>query len=255
MKYGVFIELLSNQLINELILQSISPHFILHYTHNFEERWGICTDIYPYKSYFYNEFIENSESYTEWVKKEHSIDVWYNAFFQITIAIYVLQKYFNMTHLDLHSDNILVKKIEKNGYWTYIINGKKYKLKNYGYQFYICDFGHAWIPNNFKSWLVSQKYRKKYIHKGFDIYKLFKSTLSFDTAPKKFKKDVNYVIKKLRSNENFENIIEELWANKYVYDSFGKIKIMDSKPLDIFNTDKELNIKNIPSELKHLVIY
>ena len=73
LKYSSFIELASNQLINELVLQEISPNFILHYTHEFEERWSICAETYPYKSYFYNEFINNSETYTDWVSKEHSI--------------------------------------------------------------------------------------------------------------------------------------------------------------------------------------
>jgi hypothetical protein len=256
LKYGPFIELAANQLINELVLQEISPNFILNYAYEFEERWSICAETYPYKSYFYNEFISNSETYTDWVTKEHSIHLWYNAFFQITVAIYALQKYFNMTHLDLHSDNILVKKIKKGGYWTYVINGKEYKVPNLGYQFYISDFGHAWIPNEFKSWILSQKYKKKQIHRAFDIYHLFKSTLSFDTAPKKFKKDVNYLIRKLRKDDNFENIIEELWDERYVYDSSsGLPKKITSKRLNVYNMDKKLKSKNIPNELKHVVIH
>lgn len=256
LKYGAFIELASNHLINELVLQEISPNFILHYTHDFEERWSICAETYPYKSYFYNEFINDSETYTEWVTREHSIHLWYNAFFQITAAIYALQKYFNMTHLDLHSDNILVKKIKKGGYWTYIIDGKEYKVPNLGYQFYVSDFGHAWIPNEFKSWVISQKYKKKHIHKAFDIYQLFKSTLSFDTAPKKFKKDVNYLIRKLRKNDEFSDIIEELWEERYVYDSSsGLPKKMTSKNLGKYDMDKKLKIKNIPNELKHVVVH
>lgn len=256
LKYSPFIELASNQLTNQLVLQEISPNFILNYDYEFEERWSICADIYPYKSFFYNEFISNSETYTEWVTRDHSIHSWYNAFFQITISIYALQKYFNMTHLDLHSDNILVKKIKKGGYWTYIINNKEYKVPNLGYQFYISDFGHAWIPNEFKSWILSQKYRKKQIHKAFDIYQLFKSIVSFDTAPKKFKKDVNYLIKQLRKNNYFENIIEELWGEKYVYDiSTGLPKKMSSKNLGKYNMDKKLNTKYIPKELKHVVIH
>jgi serine/threonine protein kinase len=256
LKYGIFIELASNQLINELVLQEISPNFILHYTNEFEERWGICAETYPYKSYFYNEFINNSETYTDWVTKEHSIHLWYNAFFQITSAIYALQKYFNMTHLDLHSDNILVRKVKKGGYWTYIINGKQYKVPNLGYQFYISDFGHAWIPNNFKSWFISQKYKKKQIHQGFDMYQLFKSTMSFTTSPSKFRKDVRHVIKKLRKNDSFEDIIEEIWGERYVYDSSsGQEKTMTSKKLETFDMDKKLKTKNVPQELRHLVIH
>jgi len=247
LKHGPFIELAANQLVNQLILQEISPHFILMYDYDFEERWGVCADIYPYKSYFYNEFMDDTETYTDWVSNEHSDEEWYNAFFQITTGIYTLQKYFNMTHLDLHSDNILVKKIKKGGFWSYVIDGETYHLPNLGYQFYIFDFGHAWIPNAFKSWFISQKYKKKQIHKGFDIFKLFQSTLYFDTAPKKFKKDVNHLIRKLRKNEPFENTIQELWKDKYPTRTSHKI-------INIFNMNKKL-VSTLPKELQHLNIY
>jgi len=161
-----------------------------------------------------------------------------------------------MTHLDLHSDNIIVKKVKKGGYWSYIIDGKLYKVPNLGYIFYICDFGHAWIPNNFKSWFISQKYKTKHIHKGFDIYQLFKSTMSFTTSPSKFRKDVRYVIKKLRTNNNFENIIEEIWGDQYVYNSSSKnINKIKAKSIDIYNLDQRLILTNIPKELQQLVIY
>lgn len=250
-KYGIFIELSSYYLINEIILQKISPNFILNYDYEFVERSGICNDIYPYTGYFYNEFIEDSETYTEWVKKEHSLSNWYNAFFQITTAIYVLQKYFNMTHLDLHSDNILVKKVKPGGYWSYIINGITYKVPNTGYIFYISDFGHAFIPNVFKSWFATQRYSKKAIHKGFDIYQLFKSTLKFSTSPKKFKNDMRYLIKQLKNNNDFDTIIEELWGDRYVYDNLIS---SGSKNIETYNLDKTMSTKRIPKPLKHLCI-
>jgi hypothetical protein len=254
-KYGVFIELASSQLINQLILQKIIPNFILNYDYEFEERWDICSDIYPYKSYFYNEFIDDSETYTEWINREHSIQLWYNAMFQIVVSIYALQKYFNMTHLDLHSDNILVKKIKKGGYWTYIINDKAYKVPNLGYQFYIFDFGHAWIPKIFKSWFISQKYKKKQIHKGFDLQRLYKSTMLLKHAPSKFRKDINYIIRTLHKNKNFENIIETIWADKYVYNNSGLPKKMSSKKIDTYDMDKKLKTNKLPEILQKIVIY
>ena len=250
LKYEPYIELASNQLINQLVLQGISPNFMLHYTHTIVPRTNICDWDYPSKMYHYNELIKDAITYTEWDDEEHEIHVWYNAFFQITTALFALQKYFNMTHLDLHSDNILVKKIKPGGYWVYIINGKKYKVPNLGYQFIILDFGHARIPQYF----VSQYKRRKKIHRGFDIKELFTS-ISFNTAPKEFRKDVNYVIKRLSKNEDFDIIIEELWKNKYVYDTgTGKDKVMKSRLLDTFNLDKRINLKYFPQELRYLVI-
>jgi hypothetical protein len=244
---GVFIELSSFYLINEIILQNISPNFILNYDYEFIERKnGICNDLYPYTGYFYNEYIE-SETYTEWVKKNHSIELWYNAYFQITTAIYTLQKYFNMTHLDLHSDNILVKKVKLSGYWSYIINGITYKVPNLGYIFYINDFGHAFIPKVFKSWFARQRYSAKTIHKGFDINDLFKSTLKISTSSIKFKKEIRFIIKKLKNNHDFNEIINKIWSSMYETNN-------NPHNIEIYNLDKNMSTKRIPKELKHLCI-
>lgn len=246
-KEGLYIELSSMQLMNQLILQKICPNYILNYNFSYKERDGICNDIYPYTMYFYNEFIDNSEVYTEWVKRVHKIEMWYNAYFQITIAIYALQRHFNMIHLDLHSDNILVVKVKEGGHWIYEIDGIKYYVPNLGYIFYINDFGHAWIPNIFTSWFIRQRYNSKRIYKNFDIMNLFRSTIKFSTSPKSFKKHIRYLIKELKSNKEFTTLISEIW------DSY-KIKIAHSKIIDRFNLDKNIKIDTIPQKLKHLVI-
>lgn len=249
LKYEPFIELASNQLVNQLVLQGISPNFMLHYTHSVIGRSGVCDYDYPYKMYHYNELIGDSITYSEWANEEHPIHEWYNAFFQITTALFALQKYFNMTHLDLHADNILVKKIKKGGYWSYNLNGNEYKVPNVGYQFFILDFGHARIPEYF----ISQYKKRKKIHKAFDIKELFNS--AFDQAPKKFKRDVKYVIKKLRKNEDFDIIIEELWKDKYVYDTAsGKPKTQQGKKIDSFDLDRRIILKQFPQGLRYLVI-
>lgn len=248
-RHGIFIELSAFYLVNELILQKISPNFILNYEYEFvERRNSICNDIYPYTVYFYNEYIDKANVYTEWVKKEHDIELWYNALFQITSAIYCLNKYFNMTHLDLHSDNIIVKKVKAGGFWTYIINNKKYTVPNLGYIFYINDFGHAYIPNVFQSWFINKKYSKKNIYKSFDIYQLFKSTLKISTSPKKFNKDIMYIVKYLKNiNSDFHTIIEKIWS-EYITSS------IHANSIETYNLDKKMSVKRIPSELKDLII-
>jgi hypothetical protein len=80
--------------------------------------------------------------------------------------------------------------------------------------------------------------------------------MSFTTSPSKFRKDVRHVIKKLRKNDSFEDIIEEIWGERYVYDSSsGQEKTMTSKKLETFDMDKKLKTKNVPQELIHLVIH
>ena len=246
--HGPFLEIASNQLTNELVLQKICPNFMLNYHYEFIEREGICSDLYPQSSFFYNEFINNAETYTDWVSRPHSEQLWYNAYFQISSGIYALQKYFNMTHLDLHSDNVLVKKVKKGGYWKYIINNREYIVPNLGYVFYICDFGHAWIPSEFQSWYMAQKYKNKKIHKAFDISQLFYSTLDFSESPKHFKKHIKQIIKTLTKDEKFEEIIEDVWGERYHKKRPGKL-------LNTFNLNTKIKSKNIPKKLRHLVLH
>jgi len=76
-----------------------------------------------------------------------------NLLFQIYAGLYSLQKYFNITHHDLHGKNILVHKLDikpKNGkheYIEYKIDGYKYYIPNLGFFVTIWDFGYATIPN------------------------------------------------------------------------------------------------------------
>ena len=246
-KQSVYIELSSMQLINELVLQNVCPNYILNYDFMYKERDGICDDIYPHTMYYFNEFIDGAEIYTDWVKENHTIKEWYNAYFQITVAIYALQRHFNMIHLDLHSDNIIVIKVKRGGHWVYEINGEKYYVPNYGYVFYINDFGHAWIPNEFRSWFIRQRYNKKRINKSFDIMNLFRSTFKFSTSPKSFKKHIRYIIKELRGDKRFTHIISEIWGDY-------KEKISKSRVIDVYDLNKNLNVKNLHPKLKKLVI-
>lgn len=249
LKYENFIELAVMRMTNELVLQKISPHFILHYKSTFKKREeGACTDQYLYSSKYYNELISGSETFTQWVKNKHDIDTWYNAYFQITTAIYCLQSYFNLTHLDLHSDNILVKRVKPGGVWKYKINGKNYYVPNYGYIFYINDFGHAWIPDSLQSWIVRKKYKgkNKKIYRNFDIMRLFQSTLDFSTSPASFKLTIRNIINDLGNDKNFIHIIESIWNS---YNKKPKGKIIES-----YDLDKSIDTKKLPNELKHLVL-
>jgi len=236
LKYGVFIELAAARLTNQLLLQNISPNFVFNYVSAFSERTGICNDRYPYASYYYNEFIQSSETYDDWVYEKHSTNEWYNVYFQIIVNIYILQKYFNMTHLDLHAGNILVKKIPEGGFWEYIIDSKSYKLPNLGYQLFIIDFGQAWIPDLFKTGYVKNP------HKAYDLQKLFRSTLNFSKSSKDFKNEIRYIIKRIKNEERFEDIINDIWGKMY---SKNNVKIIDT-----YNTDINLKIVTLPNILK-----
>lgn len=228
LKFGNYKELMSAKLINKLLLNQISPNFIFHYKSVYIERSGICNEDFPYKSIHYNELIPRAITYAEWVEDIHSLKEWYNAYFQIVCGLYVLQKYFNLTHLDLHSGNILVEKVPKGGYWQYIIEDNIYNVPNLGYIFYINDFGQAYMPKNMKP-------PTKKIHNSVDLQMLFNSTFEYSTSNPEFKRHIKKIIKNLKTNSTFVDIIYEVWSNMYIYNSQVK-----GKPIEIYNTNKKI---------------
>ena len=78
--------------------------------------------------------------------QHRSTDLWINAYLQIFSALYALQKYFDISHHDLHWGNVLVHEIPAGGFWRYTIDGKVYDVPNLGFLFTLWDFGYARIP-------------------------------------------------------------------------------------------------------------
>lgn len=249
LKYSSYIELASGFLINQLILNNICPNFLLNYNYNIIDREGlICDDRYPSKLLLHNEYADNTNTFTEWVKEERETKYFYNAYFQIIYSLYILQKYFGMSHVDLHSDNILVQKITPGGFWVYKINNIEYYVPNIGYIFYIIDFGQAWIPEKFQSWYITQNYNPKEINKSIDLQILFKSTLKISKSSKNFKQEIKHIIKLLkRPSYKFSELIEIVWYEEY------SLQPKNEKILDYFNSNIVINTLKLPEYLRNFV--
>lgn len=96
-----------------------------------------------FQKYFFNIIHTSNEAYDNIIQ---------NILFQIYVGLYSLQKYFNMTHHDLHIGNILFKKIPlDNKYIKYRIDKQDYYLPNLGFMVTLWDFGYAFIPNKLMS--------------------------------------------------------------------------------------------------------
>ena len=67
---------------------------------------------------------------------------WISALFQVIIILYTYQKCFNMTHNDLHTNNIMFIQTDKQ-FLYYCIEGVHYKVPTYGRIYKIIDFGRA----------------------------------------------------------------------------------------------------------------
>ncbi len=272
-------EIITHYLTNQLILQKICPHFSMNYYWDYKDS-SLTT---------YNE-MANNQDFHSWAKQHHSIDVWYNALFQIMVGLIALKRYFNMTHTDLHTQNILVQRVPPGGYWTYIINGVKYYVPNLGFVFLIHDFGFAWIPNKlYIKWHYKDtlKYVTKVGREFYDLAIILKNifrvqeykvpTLFFETIRKHFhKEEISYIFsrqyykqyndKKYDSypkiNTSYEGLNTTLEDKLYwmFYKSsepslnYSKKNSKLEHRVESYSLDKYLNKDKFPRNLKQLVL-
>jgi|UniRef100_A0A6C0BXL1 hypothetical protein len=74
--------------------------------------------------------------------EELSNDMWRSCLFQIIMNLVIYQKMFDFTHNDLHTNNVMYKKTDKQ-FIIYKLNGVHYKVPTFGRLFKIIDFGRA----------------------------------------------------------------------------------------------------------------
>lgn len=94
--------------------------------------------------------------------------------FQVSFGILYLQKHYQFTHNDLHVNNIMFKKTDKD-FFYYKYNNIYFKVPTYGYVFKIIDFGRSiftfhnklFFNDSFKKYGEAEGQFK---HPFFDIY-------------------------------------------------------------------------------------
>lgn len=235
LRLGMYIELSSMQLTNELVINNICPHFVLNYNYGYKVRENsICNDKYPIKFFIYNELIKNATTLYDFLQDKDidiDIDVLYNIFFQIIVSLYSMMTYFDMMHLDLHSKNILVEKVRKGGYYEYIIGDKKYKLPNVGVRVFIIDFGHAYIPDKMESWFITKRYNKKNTTFGFDIKVLMNDLDEIIELPDEMVNSLKFIIKNNMSSQSIFSIFGR---------EFSEQNIKSTKLLSRFDMNKKI---------------
>lgn len=142
------IEFISQTLSNQLVFQGICPHFVVNYY------WDYINTTKELIGF--NEFVDGG-LFKTWMFQNHTPTMWLNALFQIFVGILALQRYYGMIHSDLHSSNVLLKRVAPGGYWRYSIDGKDYYVPNMGYICIINDFGFSWVPDKLGvDWHVEQ---------------------------------------------------------------------------------------------------
>ena len=232
LKIEFFIEIEASTLINQLVVQDICPNFVLNYSWSSKEREGICWENYPYSVNLYNEYLNGVMTFGDWVTKSRTEYEWYNIYFQIITALYALQKYFKMIHLDFHSENVLILPTKKGGFWKYTLNSKDYYLPNLGFMVLLNDFGHAYISKK----LISGYQVNKKKHFAFDLIELTSSIKGYRN--KTIKKKIDKLISILKKDTNvniYIKVIEELF-----YELFNKKPINTEQIIGKYSLDKKI---------------
>mgnify|MGYP006083633961 CR=1 FL=1 len=180
-----------------------------------------------------NELCDNSfkDIITTNYVEDISDTMFYSFIFQIISGIYAVHKICGICHFDLHGGNILISKIESNGYWLYNINNENYYIANMGYILKIWDFGRSMILDHDKF----DDIKLQIIHQAKRFFKD-----PFKTNPKLEKK----IFKKL-NKENIKIILFafDIWRIiSYLYSKIKKesyLEIKFSKTLELLVSIKK----------------
>lgn len=95
------------------------------------------------------EFMENSSKFFNYIRtKDIPEKVLYSTVKQVLMAILVAQKKKNFSHYDLHSNNVMIKKCNKNVVFLYRTSpDDQFCIPTYGYYPVIIDFGFSYISD------------------------------------------------------------------------------------------------------------
>ena len=95
------------------------------------------------------EYIDNSSKFYNYIRSERiSEDILYSIIKQVLMGINIAQKMKKFTHYDLHSNNIMIKKCNKDIVFIYKIDEEnQFCVPTFGYYPIIIDFGFSFIEN------------------------------------------------------------------------------------------------------------
>jgi serine/threonine protein kinase len=140
------------ELLSDNLVKGGFPNFILSYKAAVCET---CRDTYgQYSNSCFMTFMEPAMcNFREFIKMPEgkemisNVNSHYSILYQLFLSLCTLHFKYGIYHRDIQYGNILVLKVKPGGYFRYIMNGKEYFVKNYGYLFCLHDFGNSMILN------------------------------------------------------------------------------------------------------------
>jgi hypothetical protein len=182
--------------VKNLIDKDICPHFLYYY------------DFFK-KDNIFNIIMEYADGDLEkWVKTTHQDDEWKSIIFQFIVGVHTIQKYLKGFHSDLKPKNIFYIETAKDGYYEYLINNKKYYLKNMGTLLILADYGHfqsiLFDKNDLSEEDIQNAIRE---NQDFDYLRDFSDRINVTNLQKKYQ--LNDLVNKFRDNDKFNTYMKQ----------------------------------------------
>jgi hypothetical protein len=154
------------------------------------------------------ENIKNSTKFF-YIIKDVSLgdEIIYSIIKQTLVAVSIAQKKVKLTHYDLHSDNIMIRKCDENLLFLYIIdNNTQFLIHSYGYFPTIIDFGFSYCKDNENNYLLSSMNHTEIGFTSNQFDHLFDSKLFLISVSKELLK-----YRKSKTNKKFRNIVKNIF--------------------------------------------
>jgi hypothetical protein len=155
------------------------------------------------------EYIENSTKFYNYIRsKRISEDVLYSTVKQTLMAIAIAQKKKRFTHYDLHSNNIMMRKCNKDLVFLYILDeSSQYCVPSRGHYPVIIDFGFSYVGDMDDSplWPTLGHSKVGFMSDRFDPIadpKLFLVTVAGEIHEKK----------KTRKSRKLKNVVKNMFS-------------------------------------------
>jgi serine/threonine protein kinase len=247
---SLWAEITALKLCSLLVKQGVCFNLPTLYDYSFCEHCGPTKNEKAGKPCLYMnaEFIP-SGTFKRWILSEpHSLEEWYNAYAQILIGLYALQKYFDLTHHDLHWENILVQKVKPGGYWKYKIDGKVYFIPNEGYKFIIWDFEFCKIPDKIETYGLREYHAKQEPRELMDYFRIsfaYSWAMNEENKPANFfPPEVPHILKQFqnafKAGRSLKSLLQQyLGPYTEIHEESGKL--IKSYNMDRVVTARELS--------------
>ena len=176
------------------------------------------------------EYLEDCPKFYNYIKNKKVPDnVIYSTIKQVLMAIIIAQQEKKLTHYDLHSQNIMMKKCNKDMVFLYVLDEEnQFAIATYGAYPIVIDFGFSYISEMEDDYLWPSMGHTEvgFMSDRFDTFsdaKLFLNSVATDLEYKRYKK---------KQTKTFNNIVDNLFSKLKIEKESGWDNNNDSSALD-----------------------